>query len=386
MDSNTTTPTSPTPQAEPAARSRPTASTGGWRFPWAILFGVVLLVGTAVGASYALNGTSTGTDPNAQNNASKTPIRSVCFGFVDTEAGIVNLYPAQPGRVTEVLVEEGQLVEAGTVLFKMDDRLASKTVEAAREDLAAARLRVERAQDEVTKHKKTLESLDLALRAKEAELDGARPMRDKAQRLVGKGLASREDLLQAEAKIKALDLELQSKRDELDGARAIDTDRLIALARKDVASKEVQLEKAELALAECAVKAPMKGRVMRFFIRKGEPLGANPRTPAAQFVAETPRIVRAEITQDYAATIFSGQSATIQDDSIKGTTWNARVVHIGDWYTHRRSITLEPMQFNDVRTLEAILEFTDAEPPPVRIGQRVRVILHDRPEAETIVR
>jgi hypothetical protein len=47
---------------------------------------------------------------------------------------------------------------------------------------------------------------------------------------------------------------------------------------------------------------------------------------------------------------------------------------MSDWYTHRRSILLEPSQQNDVRTLECIVE-VDPGQPPVRIGQRMRVTI-----------
>jgi hypothetical protein len=50
------------------------------------------------------------------------------------------------------------------------------------------------------------------------------------------------------------------------------------------------------------------------------------------------------------------------------------VTRLSDWYTHRRSILLEPMQFNDVRTLESIITL-DPGQPMLRIGQRMRVTL-----------
>jgi hypothetical protein len=50
------------------------------------------------------------------------------------------------------------------------------------------------------------------------------------------------------------------------------------------------------------------------------------------------------------------------------------VVEISDWFTHRRSILLVPMQLNDVRTLECIIDL-DQSGADLRIGQRVRVIM-----------
>jgi multidrug resistance efflux pump len=353
------------------------------RIPWTVLAGVLLLVITAVGANQALN-TAPSAPPSATPNGpqgvseeERARIRTVAFGYGDTWEGVVNLYPVQPGRVVKVLVKEGDPVEAGAVLFEMDDRLARKNYEGAEIDLKASELKVGVARDEARKHKKTLEALDKALQAKDLELNSARSLRDKLERLQNKELGpNKDDVAQARDKVKSLELELQSKRDEVAAAREIDPNRLIELAGQEVAGKQVQLAKAKLALDECQVRAPKKGHVLRFFIRPGEMLGSTPRTPAAQFIADDERIVRAEITQDYASRVHEGQLATIQDDARKGQTWSARVDRIGDWYTHRRSMSLEPMQLNDVRTLEVILKFTTPN-PSVRIWQRVLVILHE---------
>ena len=55
-------------------------------------------------------------------------------------------------------------------------------------------------------------------------------------------------------------------------------------------------------------------------------------------------------------------------------TWRGKVVRLSDWYTHRRSMLQEPLQFNDVRTLECIVQL-DPGQSALRIGQRVRVTL-----------
>ena len=90
------------------------------------------------------------------------------------------------------------------------------------------------------------------------------------------------------------------------------------------------------------------------------------------------RIVRAEAEQEFARSLTIGQSASIRDDSSGEGSWTGHVIRISDWYTQRRVIMPEPLQYNDVRTLECIIEM-DAGQPALRIGQRVRVTL--RPAA-----
>lgn len=349
------------------------------RIPWSVLAGVLLLILTAVGANQAINAPSSVPPTATLSSEERAKIRTVSWGYVDTKSGVANLYPAQPGRVVKLHVEEGATVKAGAVLFAMDDRLAQENVHAAEIDLKASELKVEAARAEGRKYKKTLDALDKELQAKDFELNAARSLRDKLDRLQEKGLGpNKDDIAQARDKVKSLELELESKRGRIAAEREVNPDRLIELAEQEVKGKQVQLGKAKLALAECNVVAPRDGQVLRYFVRAGEALGPNPTRPAAQFVFDETRIVRAEITQDYAHRLREGQAATVQDDVRKGQqSWPAKVLRVGDWYTHRRSMLQEPLQLNDVRTLEAIVEFTGPEPPPVRIGQRVTVLLHD---------
>ena len=73
-----------------------------------------------------------------------------------------------------------------------------------------------------------------------------------------------------------------------------------------------------------------------------------------------------------------GPVYALRDDSTGEGIWAGHVVRISDWYTQRRSVMPEPLQYNDARTLECIIEL-DAGQPALRIGQRVRVTL--RPSA-----
>ena len=108
----------------------------------------------------------------------------------------------------------------------------------------------------------------------------------------------------------------------------------------------------------------------------GEALGSNPQRPAMEFAPEGQRIVRAEVEQEFASRIRAGMKAKIYDyDASNEHVWKGEVVRVSDWISKRRSQVYEPLQFNDVRTLEAIIKLDDDPQYPLRIGQRVRVVL-----------
>src|SRR5207302_71228 len=93
--------------------------------------------------------------------------------------------------------------------------------------------------------------------------------------------------------------------------------------------------------------------------------------PAVLFCPDTPRLVRAEIDQEFASLVAVGQSAVIEDDTQPGISWRGTVLRLSDWYTQRRSVVLDPLQFNDVRTIECLISLDGGQVP--RIGQRMRV-------------
>ena len=136
------------------------------------------------------------------------------------------------------------------------------------------------------------------------------------------------------------------------------------------------LDKAKLAVEESVVTAPSDGKVLRLDLRKGDLLAAQPKSPPLIFCPAGPRIIRAEVEQEWAGRVQEGQVANIEDETSNGDgpKWSGKVVRISDWMAHRRSILPDPSQFHDIRTLECIISL-DSNQPPLRIGQRMRVSL-----------
>jgi hypothetical protein len=87
-----------------------------------------------------------------------------------------------------------------------------------------------------------------------------------------------------------------------------------------------------------------------------------------------PRIVRAEVQQEWGGRVAVGQHVVLEDNTRAGQQWRGRVQRVSDWYDKRRSKIQEPFQFNDVRTLECLVA-VDPGQPRLRIGQRMRVII-----------
>jgi multidrug resistance efflux pump len=338
--------------------------------------GLIVLAAGLAGAGWVFSHSRAG-DPAVPTAAA--PERGVaCFGHVDVEHGVTALYPAQPGRVAEVLVRETAAVEAGTVLLRLDDRLARYRVEEARADLQAARAQLTQARTLPEKHRLLVAQQQAAVEAVRHRLAAAREQlahkealvrREQTSAVVARAGAEQVRELEAAeraelAKLSELDLHLP----------AVAVER----AEAEVAAKKANLDKAEYALEECTLKAPVAGTVLRVFVGPGDLLGGQPSKPAIQFCPDRPRIVRAEVEQEFVARVSVGQTATLQDEGSTGQTWRGKVARVSDWITQRRSVLLEPFQVNDVRTLECIIELDPGQPQP-RIGQRLRVTIGQLP-------
>ncbi len=347
----------------PASRFRPS---------WFVWLGVVLLAVSLIGAK-SLPSTDTPTPSLAKSSTSE--VRAGGFGHVDAEHGVTNVHAKQPGEIVELLVNDGDEVEKDAPLFRMDDKYAQARLLQAKAAVSDAEQQLRAAHDKIDQHAEMLNAQKSSIAAKEKEIAASKLMVPRVKELLKAGFAKDADVEAAETKISGLEKALEAEKHRELALKAenplIGVNRVLA----DLQAKEQAMKLARFALDECTVRAPYKGRVLRVLVNVGTLLGPpNPQMPAIQFAPLPPYIVRAEIEQEFAARVAVGQTAQIQDDTRSSPTWTGRVKRVGPWYTHRRSMLMEPGQFNDVRTLEVIIEM-DNPPEDLKMWQKVRVTL-----------
>ncbi len=345
-----------------------------WRSAGWLLGSMLLLCGlTWRGLSY----------PKA--NADTEPAESfpedvtvACFGHVDVKHGVTSLYPTQPGRVAEVLVEENQAVEAGAVLLRLEDTTAGLRVQEAEADLKAARIQLVEVRKRPRQHQSRLAQMRAAIDALNNRLAAAQSVRDGKAELYARQLLRKTDLDVSSDQVKEVEALWQAERAKLEELKLLDPAADVGRAEEEVKARQARLEQAQEGLKECGLRAPTDGKVLRVLVGRGEMLGAAPKQAAILFCPDGPRIIRAEVEQEFASHVQISQQASIRDDSSEPTVWRGRVIALSDWYTQRRSVLQEPLQVNDVRTLECLIAL-DPGQPPLRIGQRVRVLIGRKP-------
>ena len=338
------------------------------RLPWII--GLVLLLGSALGAGWFLNHTPAGgeTTLSPGEKSALTPPVTVCFGLVDVSPGVTKLYPVVPGRVLEVATE-GTEVNKGDVLIKLDSRMAELRLAEAKADLASALKLLAQAKTLPAQHNLKKKQQESAIQAFKHDRESIN--QELKVKTEGIGLQIR---LAYEEKAKKLDSLVEMEEAKLDELKLFDSraQSEIDRAEADVSAKEARVDMAKFGLKECIVRAPSDGIILRVLTHVGEVLGGNPAAPAIQFCPKGPKIIRAEVLQEWAYRVAVGQDVTIEDDTFAGATWQGRVQRVSNWFAEKRNKIFEPFMVNDVRTLECLIEVT-SEGQPLRIGQRVRV-------------
>jgi multidrug resistance efflux pump len=343
--------------------------------PWTAGLGV-LLIAVAFGTTWLLQHQPLLAQGQETGSYAQLDKRAVAVAFVDVEGGIVNLYPVRQGRVVDLPVKEDVEVEEGAALLKIDDALPRIQLAEAELALEAAKKRKDQAESLAEQHARQIEAQKAAVEAAKRKETSAQVQADKARRYLREDLTRRDDDVKAaDALVGEARAGVKAEQAKLAVLRAMKPQTAMSLAEIDVRAKQQDVEKAKLGVRECVLRAPKKGKVLRRLVSVGEVLGPNPKLPALQFCPSEDRIIRAEVEQEFASRVTKGMKAHIHDDATSGGEWQGEVIRVSDWYTHRRSVTLEPLQFNDVRTLEVIIRVKYDPKNPLRIGQRMRVML-----------
>ncbi|TNB47384.1 HlyD family secretion protein [Martelella lutilitoris] len=173
----------------------------------------------------------------------------------------VSILPDTPGRVTEVYVKTGDTVEAGDVIFTLDDRQQQAAVNAAREKVAEVEAQQAVAEQELEAARATVEQAQSALDHARIELDR------------NLGLQQRNADAVAQRVIDALQSSVSEKQSALDVAlanrRAVEA-RIETLLPTQKAGAEAALQEAEVALDQRSVRAGIAGNIQQFQLRPGD--------------------------------------------------------------------------------------------------------------------
>jgi len=201
-------------------------------------------------------------------------------GYVEAEW----VYPGSTGsgRLVSLEVAEGDQVERGAVLGKLDAEDAGARWAEANAALSAAQHRLKDLQSGARQAE--IDALNAQRAEAQAALDYARSERRRIEELVSKGHASpsRLDAVTAEERQAAAKVESLSKQVEVAALPA--RSEQIAAAEAEVEAAHARTEQARWMLSERTITAQRAGRIEDILHREGEVM-----SPGAPLVALLPR-------------------------------------------------------------------------------------------------
>lgn len=251
-------------------------------------------------------------------------------GKVDIEGGVIRLAARRDGVIAEVLVEEGARVKRGQVLALLDD--------------ATARSNLSLSESEARQAAQEREKSAVELAAAEREVKRLEPL-------------ARNETVPRQELDRARDAQALAAVAVQTALAGIDT----ALARKALAAREVEERK---------VVAPLDGQVIQRQARPGNGVSTLNVTPLFLFAPDVPRIVRAELEEQYLSVVAPNQAAEIVLEADSTQTWRGKVLRVGR-VVGARTPSDDPGEKQDNRVVEVVVNFEDA--PTLLIGQRVVV-------------
>jgi HlyD family secretion protein len=331
--------------------------------PWLWFLGLVLAGGIAA---------TTGTlllkrqqTPTTDVSALTVPVETAAITVRISASGdvapfrSVNLSPKNSGIVDELLVEQGDKVEQGQVIARMDSRDleaqlrqnqgAVAEAEAQLVDIGQATDREQIAQSEAN-----LAAIEAQIADAQSRLNLARLNRDRNQNLVDQGAIAQSELDRTNSDVRSAEANLEQVQFRVEEARQ----RLIDLNQppdpEDIAQAEARLESARGRLQATAtqiedtlIRAPFAGIITQKFATEGA--FVTPTTSASDASSATSSAivalaegleVVAEVPEADIAQIKPNQDVEITADTFGEQVFKGKVRFIAPEAIEKRSVTI----------------------------------------------
>lgn len=191
----------------------------------------------------------------------------------------VDIAAKSPGRVREILANEGELVTAGQVVARMDTDVLEAELRQAEAQLQQARSAVATARSQLALREAEKAANLAVLSQREAELDIARKRQARSTLLASEGASSQQEADDDSARVKGAVAAVGVVRAQGAAADAAITaaHTQIVGAESVVAAVQASIERIQADIADSALLAPRAGRIQYRVAQPGEVVGSGGR-------------------------------------------------------------------------------------------------------------
>jgi HlyD family secretion protein len=220
----------------------------------------------------------------------------------------VNISADTVGRVTNLAVEEGQIVKKGQFLMQIDPKLLKSAVDQGTAAVEAAR--------------SELEQLRVSSQSAQAALKQAQDNFSRQQQLWKQGLTTKEQLDTAENALKQRQAEASA------AVKQVDTQQL------RIQQQSASLESARYNLSKVRIESPIDGVITRRNIEEGETVVVGTMNNAGTVlltIADMSLIeAQVEVDETDIPSVTIGQKTKITIDAMPGKSFSGKVTEIGN--------------------------------------------------------
>jgi HlyD family secretion protein len=242
----------------------------------------------------------------------------------------VNISPKQPGRLAELLVDQGDRVTAGQILARMDNSGLQGQLLQAKGNLAEAEANLQK--HLAGNRPQEIQEAEQSLQEAKADMIAVRSIYESNRDLYQSGAISRNELHQSQADYEAAEARIRRHEEHLnllrEGARQED----IEAARAQVLQAQGILVNIQTQLDDTVIQAPFSGIITQKYADVGA--FVTPTTSASATSSATSSSIVAlasdlEAVANVAETdisdIYPGQSVDLQVDAYPGRTFKGEV-------------------------------------------------------------
>ena len=230
------------------------------------------------------------------------------------------------GRIIELPVQEGQWVDAGTLVARLDGDDYRRQAE-----LDEAALRVQRAQLELAlagTRSQELEATQQSLNDAKADLAQKKLDYDRAETLFRERVGSQQERDQADTNLKRAQATYRRAQEMYDEAREGTRHEQLQVDRASVRQAEEKLRVSKLNVEYTVLRAPISGVVVVRDAELGEVVAPN--TPVLTIADLDHLWLRAYVNETDLGRVCWGQEATIRTDTFPGKSYRGRISFISD--------------------------------------------------------
>jgi len=386
---------------------------------WKWIIMVVAVIGAVFAIYTSTRGMQAAPVPAPINEPIKNPYPNAISGagIVEAESENVVIGVTEPGRVMEVYVKEGQKVEIGTKLFRIDSRELESQLKTAEAAVGTARADLNRTQAYRRKEDEPL------LRAQVAEAESAQAevrgssleaetqirvatvaLKDhqahmrRLDELVKAQAAAVDDLERAQFAVQSDEAKIENTRAVLETSRSrektaaakIDEAKAnlntylagpwppdVERARAALAEAEAQVARINSDIARRTLTSPIAGIVLRRKLREGEyAVAANPKAQDAGIVIGNLDVlhVRVDIDEFDVPRFSKDLKAKAILKSGEGDPLALSFVRVEPFIIPKSALTNAQTELVDTRVLQVIYKIEKA-PSYIYVGQQMDVFI-----------